>query len=385
MESVGNSNHQWLIFLLGAAALHGLWLAVLLFFHPRRQRGARLLSAVFLIISLYLLNYLLFLTDAIRSVPHLLGVFYPLFFLVGPAYYFFVRRSMAPDFRLTRGQLWHLLPAILITAKTLPFYLTSAAAKLRIIDWYLNPDSSFTWLMLLAGNDFIYHITAYVAAAVWLAARAENQQTEAHLRRDARWLKRFSLVFFLLLALDLAVTIIFFALQLPGAEAEYATASALALGIQVAGYRAIGRLGHFPEWQPVSDREDGSGKYKTSPLTLGQMTTYQHDLLALMKKEQPFLDPALKLSDLAGRLGIPAHHLSQVLNEGMATNFYDFVNAYRVEAVKRRLKDDKYSHYNILAIGLDCGFTNKTTFNRTFKKRTGLTPSAFARREKTAM
>ncbi|MCB0580714.1 MAG: helix-turn-helix domain-containing protein, partial [Phaeodactylibacter sp.] len=47
--------------------------------------------------------------------------------------------------------------------------------------------------------------------------------------------------------------------------------------------------------------------------------------------------------------------------------------------------DENYRHYSILAIGLECGFANKTTFNRTFKKMTGLTPSEYMAEEKEAM
>ena len=76
-------------------------------------------------------------------------------------------------------------------------------------------------------------------------------------------------------------------------------------------------------------------------------------------------------------LKLPSHHLSQVLNEGMEINYSDFVNGYRIELAKQKLKEEKYRHYSIFAIGMECGFTNKTTFNRTFKKVTGMTPSEY--------
>ncbi|MCO6492617.1 MAG: helix-turn-helix transcriptional regulator [Phaeodactylibacter sp.] len=379
METINSQGTLWLTILLAAAALHGLWLAVLLFLKTESGKGGRLLAGAFIILSLYLLNYLLFLTGSIRPAPHLLGVFYPLLFLVGPFFYFFIRQSLAPEFRLKWAHLWHLLPAALAIWKTIPLYLATAEYKLEVIDWYLNPDGSFTWAMVLLGNDFMYHIMAYVTAAWWLARKREEEQDEERNRRNARWLRQFSLGFLLLLALDLALKFSFFAFRTPAFTIEYVMASALALGIHLAGYRAIGRLGDFPRIWPASN--GGNGKYKTSPLTPEQMDTCQGKLLALMKTEQPHLDASLKLSDLAARLDIPSHHLSQVLNEGMGVGFYDFVNAYRVEAAQQRLHDKKYRHYSILAIGLECGFTNKTTFNRTFKKVAGMTPSEFLNKE----
>lgn len=373
MEDISSHGALWLSILLAAAALHGLWLAVLLFVKSEAGRGGRLLGIAFLIISLYLLNYLLFLTGTIRSLPHLLGAFYPFLFLAGPCFYFFVRRSLKPVFRFKKAQLWHLLPASLAIWKMVPLYLAEAGYKLKVIDWYMNYYDSFTWAMVLLGNDYMYHMMAYVAAAWWLAGQLEEEQEQGRNRRNTKWLKQFSAGFLSLLALDLALKFAFFALSIPAFTMEYIMASVLALGIHLAGYRAIGRLGDFPGILPGSE----NGKYKTSPLTPGQMEHYQDELLALMKREQPHLDASLKISDLAARLDIPSHYLSQVLNEGMNTNYYDFVNTYRVEAAKRRLKDKNYSHYSILAIGLECGFTNKTTFNRTFKKVTGMTPSEF--------
>lgn len=381
MENISSHGVLWLTILLAAAALHGLWLAVILFVKSEARRGGRLLGAAFFIISLYLLNYLLFLTGTIRSFPHLLGVFHPALFLVGPGYYFFIRRSLEPEFRFKKAQLWHLLPAVLILWRATPLYLAEAEYKLRVIDWYMNPDDSFTWGMLLLGNDYMYHIMAYVAAAWWVARRVEEEQEDSGNRRNARWLRQFSLGFLLLLGLDLAVKFSFFALSIPAFTMEYIMAAVLALGIHLAGYHAIGRLGDFPRILPGSE----NGKYKTSPLTSEQMESYQDALLDLMKREQPHLDASLKISDLAARLDIPSHHLSQVLNEGMNTNYYDFVNSFRVEAAKRRLKDENYRHYSILAIGLECGFTNKTTFNRTFKKMAGMTPSEFMEERKEVM
>ena len=72
-----------------------------------------------------------------------------------------------------------------------------------------------------------------------------------------------------------------------------------------------------------------------------------------------------------------AHNLSQVINAKLGKNFYDFVNEYRVEEVKRRLRDPKYTNLKILAIGMDAGFNTKSTFNAFFKKHTGLTPSQY--------
>ena len=58
-------------------------------------------------------------------------------------------------------------------------------------------------------------------------------------------------------------------------------------------------------------------------------------------------------------------------------SFFDFINSYRVEEVKKQLADTAMANRNILGIALDCGFNSKATFNTAFKKFTGMTPSAY--------
>jgi AraC-like DNA-binding protein len=117
--------------------------------------------------------------------------------------------------------------------------------------------------------------------------------------------------------------------------------------------------------------------YEKSGLTDAQAEAYQKQLLRLMDEKKPYRNGYLTLQELADELSISAHNLSQVINTRLGKNFYDFVNEYRVEEVKRRLLDPKYQNLKILAIGLDAGFNTKSTFNAFFKKRTGVTPSRY--------
>ncbi len=54
---------------------------------------------------------------------------------------------------------------------------------------------------------------------------------------------------------------------------------------------------------------------------------------------KPYLDPELSLSSLSKRMGMTRNQLSQLINAGLGENFYDFVNKYRVEEVKRLMAD----------------------------------------------
>jgi AraC-like DNA-binding protein len=96
-----------------------------------------------------------------------------------------------------------------------------------------------------------------------------------------------------------------------------------------------------------------------------------------MEQKKPYLDPELTLSNLAKDLEISRSQLSQLINDGIGENFYDFVNKYRVEEVKKLMIDPSVKNYNILGIALEAGFKSKSTFNLIFKRFTGITPTEY--------
>ncbi|WP_353959585.1 helix-turn-helix domain-containing protein [Aequorivita aurantiaca] len=69
--------------------------------------------------------------------------------------------------------------------------------------------------------------------------------------------------------------------------------------------------------------------------------------------------------------------LSELLNQQLSTNFYNLINEYRVNEVKQKIKDKEYYKYTLLSIAHDCGFQSKTSFNRVFKQKTGMSPSLY--------
>ena len=107
---------------------------------------------------------------------------------------------------------------------------------------------------------------------------------------------------------------------------------------------------------------------------------WKFKLERLMDEDKPYLNPDLTLSELAKQLGISSNLLSQVINTCFGRNFNDFVNGYRVEAIKEKLQAGEQKTKSFLGIAFDCGFNSKATFNRTFKKFTQLSPSEFSRK-----
>jgi AraC-like DNA-binding protein len=138
--------------------------------------------------------------------------------------------------------------------------------------------------------------------------------------------------------------------------------------------------------EPISDSAAGKldtaapvsrDKYQKSALTEAQSETILHALQKVMVQQKPYLDDDLNLPKLAEILKISPHHLSQVINERLEVNFFDFVNRYRVEEAKRQLAKVQRRRPNILTIALDAGFNSKSAFYTAFKRHTEMTPSQF--------
>jgi AraC-like DNA-binding protein len=118
-------------------------------------------------------------------------------------------------------------------------------------------------------------------------------------------------------------------------------------------------------------------KYEKSSLPERDRKHHLQKLLKHMEVEKPYLNPDVSLHSLAQQTSISPHHLSQIVNESLHRNFFDFVNGYRIKEAQRLLADPSYEHWTLLAILYEIGFSSKSAFNVAFKKHTGVTPSQF--------
>ncbi|MEZ4933974.1 MAG: adenylate/guanylate cyclase domain-containing protein [Saprospiraceae bacterium] len=118
-------------------------------------------------------------------------------------------------------------------------------------------------------------------------------------------------------------------------------------------------------------------KYKKSLLDQAGLKKYKHELEQLMADKKPYLDPDLTLRSLSEMIDLPPNYLSQLLNEGFDKNFSEYVNSYRLEAFKKKVKDSSNSHLTLLGLAYESGFNSKTVFNSFFKKMMNKTPKAY--------
>lgn len=104
---------------------------------------------------------------------------------------------------------------------------------------------------------------------------------------------------------------------------------------------------------------------------------YFQKLELLCKDQHIYTDSTLNREKVAEKLGISAGYVSQIVNTITGDNFAHYINNYRVEAVKEMISNPEYENYNLLTMGLEAGFTSKTTFYNSFKKVTGQTPNEY--------
>ncbi len=100
-------------------------------------------------------------------------------------------------------------------------------------------------------------------------------------------------------------------------------------------------------------------------------------LESIMSEKKLYLNPNLRIDDLAKTLKIPAYLASQVIRFSLDKNFNQFVLEYRVREAKRQLRQDPDKNKTILEIAQSSGFNSKSSFNARFKKMVGKTPSEY--------
>ncbi|MGB5171962.1 helix-turn-helix domain-containing protein [Eudoraea sp.] len=124
-------------------------------------------------------------------------------------------------------------------------------------------------------------------------------------------------------------------------------------------------------------------KYSKSSLNEEHSRSEFLRLQTYMRMNKPYIEPELNLETLAQELDLHPNNLSQIVNSNTESNFWDYINSYRIEEVKAILVSDEIKSKTLLGIALSSGFSSKSTFNRVFKKHCGITPSEYILKQKT--
>lgn len=118
-------------------------------------------------------------------------------------------------------------------------------------------------------------------------------------------------------------------------------------------------------------------KYITSNLSIKECKLLNEKLKRVMNEEKPYINPTLKIADLASIIGVSSHTLSYLFNQYLKRNYYDYINDYRIEEFMYLVNKKEHTKYTLNALMELCGFSSRTSFFRYFKKATGVTPNEY--------
>lgn len=120
----------------------------------------------------------------------------------------------------------------------------------------------------------------------------------------------------------------------------------------------------------VKNQESTETLATTDSEVITTLKTYMHD-------EKPYMNPNLTIYKLAEELNMPTKDLSLLINHDMNQHFFDFVNEYRIKKAMDILQDPDQQELTVLEILYEVGFNSKSSFNTSFKKYTGKTPTEY--------
>lgn len=154
---------------------------------------------------------------------------------------------------------------------------------------------------------------------------------------------------------------------------NYYVYSAIVLFVFGLGYFGIKQKDVFIS----SNQEEKKDLTKKPIIITKQDELFAENLRRYMVLRKPYLNEKLTLQDLAALLKVKPYYITFVLNHVINKKFYDFVNDYRVQEIKKRIDEGEILKYTILSIAFDCGFNSKASFNRIFKSFTGYSPTEY--------
>ena len=83
------------------------------------------------------------------------------------------------------------------------------------------------------------------------------------------------------------------------------------------------------------------------------------------------------MQDLVNSTGLSYKRISEIFNVEFQKSFFDIVNDYRMKTAIDLINRGYHRQHTLLHLAEQAGFNSKTTFNRTFKKYTGQTPTEY--------
>ena len=290
----------------------------------------------------------------------------------GPLLYLYIRSLTRKTVPLSVRDCWHLLPLLLVWLPMIGYGV--GADAMRMDDGTDTPPWVITRLW-----DFIkIQPVFYAGWCLWLVVRyqkALRQEYSHYSRRELVWLFLLAGGFMANWVWTLAVHWI----------AKYAS---IALADQ------LGIVDNYVTFVLLNALFIYSLVYAQSMLVTQHDTTEKphteedldeqavNKVRQAMEVDRLYLEQNVNIEGFASRINLPVRTVSAVINKHFNSNFFEFINGYRVEAAKNMLSDPACDHQTILDILLAAGFNSKSAFHRFFSRLVGMSPSEFRKQSR---
>jgi len=359
-----------IIILLGT--IQGIITSILLFRLKSKKIANKLLAWIILLISLACLN--LYFLETVKSTLSFLLVLEAIIPLVvimpiGPLIYFYVKAILDPEFKMSKPNRKHFY-------STLLDFIPNFAIILFILGGFLGLIKSQSNIAL---GDFIETYNLYVDIPRWLSLTMYLWFTYKFIssyKKDERnegfikWVKRFTIGFSIFSIIWLLHLVPYLIPSLSNTLLKFVSWYPVYIPLIILVYW-LGINGYIISFKTY--KKASKPQVFSNEIVLNTISTLEN----LMKKEQLYLNPLLKLDDVVKQTGIPQKTISAILNQHLNKSFNDYVNSFRIEAFKKRLLTDNSENLTITGMAFECGFNSQATFQRVFKANTNQSPSEF--------
>ncbi|MCP5061070.1 MAG: AraC family transcriptional regulator [Ignavibacteriae bacterium] len=364
-----------LIFL---GVMQGVFLSIFFFIKRGDEKIASIfLGLLLLILSLFNFDMFLGYSNYMLKVLYLVDFTEPLNFALGPVMYLYVLTTLTKAKQFESKKMLHFAPFLFYLLYSLLFFVQSPEFKYNSfisafhpelpmlnVSPYFNPDP----LSIKANVNLlmIIHMGIYISLAfVQIYKNVKKYNLSGSKTVTFLKLLLWGTVVAMLLVF---ITRIFIYEDL----GEFIIASYNSIVIYSLSFYILSGSSFFRE-HTVNHKQ----KYERSALPEDLKQNVQKKLIEIMENEKPFLEHTFSMPILAKKLSVSQHHLSQILNESLNQSFFDLTALYRIEEAKTILSKSQNKNMVIEEVAELVGYNSKSSFNTSFKKITGLTPSQF--------
>ena len=344
------------------------WLSFLLF-----------LSAMY--IAPYMLGYASWYTKIVTR-EILFFVPFMQVLLIGPVIYFYTKSLLNPSFKIDKKDRLHFIPALFYLAYSLVVFVTD---KLILDEFYFYADGR--------DKDLAnwYQTAGVLSMSYYLILSLKHYSTYKKLVFDKvsfansilfQWIQNFLIAFLSIIILR----VLLFVLNPEWGEFGsqfwyYIVFSFVVFYISINGYANAVKMSFLNDVNAdninVFSELELENRPRQEATNQKELDLWEEKILQLIKVDKIYENPKLTLSDVSKCLETNPKTISNSINSGFEMNFNDFINHYRIEAVKEKLKEGAHKKSTLLGIAFDCGFNSKATFNRAFKKSTAESPKDY--------